>query len=68
MKYTINSIDYSIEELNNILSLDRANQVSNYFVNKGIPKSRITTKGQGELEPLLTNDTEENKRKNRNNI
>jgi len=53
------------EELNNILSLDRANQVSNYFINKGIPKSRITTKGQGELQPLFTNDTEENKRKNR---
>jgi outer membrane protein OmpA-like peptidoglycan-associated protein len=53
------------EELNNILSLDRANQVSNYFINKGIPKSRITTKGQGESEPLFTNDTEENKRKNR---
>ena len=53
------------EELNNILSLDRANQVSNYFINKGISKSRITTKGQGELEPLFNNDTEENKRKNR---
>ena len=53
------------EGLNNILSLDRANQVSNYFINKGISKSRITTKGQGELEPLFTNDSEENKRKNR---
>ena len=47
------------------LSHYRAASVKEYFVRKGIPKSSIIAKGMGESKPLVSNDTKENRAKNR---
>ncbi len=47
------------------LSNERARSVMNYFVSKGIPASRISSKGYGEARPVATNETEEGRAKNR---
>lgn len=51
--------------LNQRLSLFRAKLVSNYLFNKGVAPERIEIKGKGATEPLVPNDSEENKAKNR---
>lgn len=51
--------------LNNKLSLDRANSVRDYLVSKGVPASRITTKGHGTLKPKQSNETEKGREANR---
>lgn len=53
------------EDYNMELSLARANSVRNYMVRKGIPASRIATRGKGELEPIADNSTPEGRAKNR---
>jgi OmpA-OmpF porin, OOP family len=50
---------------NRRLSLDRAFNVREYLVGKGIAGSRIQFKGMGELYPISTNDTEEGRSQNR---
>jgi len=50
---------------NQSLSEKRARAVSNYLTQKGIPSSRLTTKGYGETAPKYSNDEEENRAKNR---
>lgn len=50
---------------NKQLSDDRANAVMNALVAGGIEKSRLTAKGFGAERPLVANDSEENKAKNR---
>lgn len=50
---------------NQKLSLDRANAVATSLKNEGIANDRLSTKGYGAEKPLVTNDTEENKAKNR---
>jgi OmpA-OmpF porin, OOP family len=52
-------------ESNLKLSLDRANAVKNYLVQRGVATTRMTTKGYGDLQPSATNDTEEGRKKNR---
>ena len=52
-------------ELNKKLSLDRAFNVRQYLIDKGIGGSRIQFKGYGDTRPLVANDTEENRRQNR---
>lgn len=47
------------------LSQRRANAVFNYFVSNGISRSRMVPKGYGETVPIVLNDTDENKAKNR---
>lgn len=48
------------------LSEMRAQSVANYFsINFGIQKSRITTSGKGETEPISNNDSEDGKKQNR---
>ena len=47
------------------LSNERARSVMNYFVSKGIPAKRISSKGYGEAKPIASNETEEGKAKNR---
>ena len=37
----------------------------NYLINKGIDAKRLTAQGFGDTRPLVPNDTEENKAKNR---
>lgn len=50
---------------NKKLSDDRANAVMNALVADGIEKSRLSAKGFGAERPLVANDNEENKAKNR---
>ncbi len=55
----------SDQRLNQRLSEFRAKVVANYLFNKGISPDRITTVGKGSSEPIVPNDTDENKSKNR---
>ncbi len=57
--------DLGDSEHNRKLSLERANYVAEYFIRKGITRERITTKGYGEKNPLVRNDSEENRNINR---
>ncbi len=48
------------------LSLQRAQQIQAYIEKEGkFPPGRVLAQGYGETRPLVPNDTEENKRKNR---
>lgn len=48
------------------LSKDRADAVKNYLVNKfGIKADRLRTMGQGQSQPVASNDTEEGRAENR---
>lgn len=50
---------------NMVLSQRRADAVKKYLTDKGISETRILTKGYGEKVPLVENNTEANKAKNR---
>ncbi len=50
---------------NRWLSRRRAWSVANYLVAAGIRESRLTAVGYGEDKPLVPNDTDENRAKNR---
>lgn len=50
---------------NKKLSNERANAVMNDLIANGIDKSRVTAKGFGAEKPLVANDSEENKARNR---
>jgi type IX secretion system PorP/SprF family membrane protein len=50
---------------NEELSLQRAEKVQEYLVEKGIAKNRIIVEGEGELQPVAENSTEEGRIKNR---
>lgn len=47
------------------LSKDRANSVKTYLVNTGVNASQVATKGNGEANPVASNDTEEGRIQNR---
>ncbi len=47
------------------LSKDRANSVKTYLVNSGVSASQVVTKGNGEANPIASNDTEEGRIQNR---
>jgi OOP family OmpA-OmpF porin len=47
------------------LSKDRANSVKTYLVNSGVNASQVATKGNGEANPIASNDTEEGRIQNR---
>jgi OmpA-OmpF porin, OOP family len=53
------------DDYNFKLSDARAKSVLNYIVSQGIPISRLTSKGYGELKPVATNDTDEGRQENR---
>lgn len=53
------------QRLNQRLSEFRAKVVANYLFNKGISSERMFTIGKGSAEPIVPNDTDENKAKNR---
>jgi outer membrane protein OmpA-like peptidoglycan-associated protein len=53
------------EKYNLKLSDKRAKTVGDYLIKKGINKERIITKGEGLSNPIVANDTEENRAKNR---
>ena len=50
---------------NQILSVGRCESVKHEMVSRGIDGSRIETKGRGERDPIVPNDSEENRQKNR---
>jgi outer membrane protein OmpA-like peptidoglycan-associated protein len=53
------------ETYNQKLSERRAEAVVNYMVDRGIQRERLTTKGFGETQPAVSNDTREGRQKNR---
>jgi outer membrane protein OmpA-like peptidoglycan-associated protein len=53
------------EEYNLKLSDSRSKAVVDYLVSKGIPATRLTSKGYGESKAIATNDTEAGRQKNR---
>lgn len=57
--------DTGKDDFNMALSEKRAKAVADFFVSKGIDASRLTVKGYGKTQPKYTNDTEENRQKNR---
>lgn len=50
---------------NQILSLNRSNSVANYLINKGLRSSRIELEGRGAIDPLVSNDSRQNRLINR---
>ncbi|MCL5991985.1 MAG: OmpA family protein, partial [Bacteroidetes bacterium] len=57
--------DVGTDEFNLNLSLERAKSVKAELVRLGITSKRLTVEGLGESKPLVFNDSEENRRKNR---
>ncbi len=53
------------DEYNKALSGRRAQSVINYFIQNGISKDRLELSAQGESQPLVSNDTPENRAQNR---
>ena len=50
---------------NMTLSERRAAAATNYLAAQGVSRARLRSTGRGETEPVVTNDTEENRQKNR---
>lgn len=44
------------DEYNDKLSMERANEVAEYIIKKGIPKERLMVKGLGEKQPIAPNE------------
>lgn len=57
--------DKGSEEYNLKLSQNRANSVKKYLVSKGVSADVITAIGFGESKPLVPNDSDANREKNR---
>jgi outer membrane protein OmpA-like peptidoglycan-associated protein len=57
--------DIGKEEDNAQLSLSRAQSVAGALIAKGIKQSRLIITGKGESMPLVPNDSEESRKKNR---
>jgi outer membrane protein OmpA-like peptidoglycan-associated protein len=53
------------EKFNQRLSINRAQTLKDYLVEKGVDGERITAEGKGMKEPLNKNETEEDRAKNR---
>lgn len=52
-------------EINQQLSVERAEAVRRWLVQKGIPNAKLTAKGYGSSKPVGSNDTEEGRQQNR---
>ncbi|RJG07549.1 OmpA family protein [Noviherbaspirillum cavernae] len=53
------------DAINNPLSVNRAAHTRDYLVSRGVSSSRFNIDGRGSREPLVANDTEANRAKNR---
>jgi hypothetical protein len=53
------------EEINQDLSMQRANTVASYLISKGIDRNRVLIQGLGRESPVATNDTDEGRQLNR---
>lgn len=53
------------EQFNQLLSEQRAAEVVRFIVSRGIPQSRISYKGYGEIYPVASNDSEQGREINR---
>ncbi|MBB3193047.1 OmpA family protein [Roseateles terrae] len=53
------------DAINDPLSLRRAESVRNYLIDRGVPGNRVEVAGRGSREPLVSNDTAENRARNR---
>jgi len=53
------------DEFNQQLSERRADSVSDFLAEQGVPVSTITARGFGKLQPVATNDTPEGRQRNR---
>ena len=53
------------DNTNQALSSDRANAVKDFMLNAGVAPTRLSAVGYGKTQPLVANDTSENKAKNR---
>jgi outer membrane protein OmpA-like peptidoglycan-associated protein len=56
---------YGSDEYNFRLSDNRARSVMEYILSRGITTGRISSKGYGETQPVVPNDTDENRQLNR---
>lgn len=57
--------DTGTEEYNQFIGMERAKKVKSLFVKQGVPENQIKVDSKGETEPKFTNDTKENRAKNR---
>ncbi len=57
--------DIGKEEANLWYGQERANNVKKYLISQGIEKDKIIASSKGESNPIASNDTEENRAKNR---
>lgn len=57
--------DAGADEYNQKLSERRAEAVAAYLASKGIARDRVETRGYGESKPIVANDGDESRRKNR---
>ncbi len=57
--------DVGSDEFNQDLSLRRAQSVRSYLIQSGLPAKMIAAEGFGESQPLVPNDSPENRQKNR---
>lgn len=57
--------DKGSDSFNQKLSQDRANAVKSYLVSKGVNADTITATGYGETKPIVKNDSDANRERNR---
>lgn len=53
------------DAINNPLSINRAAAARDYLTSRGVPSNRISIDGRGSHQPLVSNDTEANRARNR---
>ncbi len=57
--------DIGSDEVNLKLSIERANSVKDALIKLGINRNRLLAEGKGKHSPIVPNDSEENRRRNR---
>lgn len=53
------------DAINNPLSVERAARTRDYLVNRGVSSGRFTIDGRGSYEPIVSNNSESNRARNR---